>query len=77
MDLSPIRMVTSLETLQAVQKGCPARPQLAALFNGLLARMIHDGSSQNRRVTLRDRRAEPGGPEAYWPSTLRGARRDE
>jgi len=41
-----------------------------------LARMIHDGSSRNRRVALRDRRAEPGGPEAYSCSTLRvrGAR---
>ena len=30
-----------------------------------LARIIHDGSSQNRAVAKRDRRAEPRGREAY------------
>jgi len=38
---------------------------------GRLARIIHDGSSRKRRVTWRDRRAEPGGPDAYSCSTLR------
>ena len=42
-----------------------------------LARIIHDGSSRKHRVTWRDRRAEPEGPDAYSCSTLRGARRDE
>ena len=37
-----------------------------------LARMIHDGSSRTRRVTWQDRRAEPGGPDAYSCSTVRG-----
>ena len=36
-----------------------------------LARIIHDGSSRKRRVTWRDRRAEPGGPDAYSCSTVR------
>ena len=36
-----------------------------------LPRIIHDGSSRNRAVALRDRHAEPGGPEAYSCSTLR------
>ncbi len=27
--------------------------------------MIHDGSSRNRAVAMRDRRAEPRGREAY------------
>ena len=31
----------------------------------LLARIIHDGSSRNRAVAKRDRRAEPRGREAY------------
>jgi hypothetical protein len=30
-----------------------------------LARIIHDGSSRNRAVATRDRRAEPRGREAY------------
>ena len=30
-----------------------------------LARIIHDGSSRNRAVAMRDRRAEPRGREAY------------
>ena len=30
-----------------------------------LARIIHDGSSRNRAVAKRDRRAEPRGREAY------------
>jgi hypothetical protein len=29
------------------------------------ARIIHDGSSRNRAVAMRDRRAEPRGREAY------------
>ena len=29
------------------------------------ARIIHDGSSRNRAVATRDRRAEPRGREAY------------
>ena len=54
------------------------------LFNGLgseesadhrtsLARMIHDGSSRNRRAALRDRRVEPRGlapPSAAAPVPL-------
>jgi len=31
----------------------------------LQARIIHDGSSRNRAVAKRDRRAEPRGREAY------------
>ena len=30
-----------------------------------LARIIHDGSSRNRAIARRDRRAEPRGREAY------------
>ena len=30
-----------------------------------LTRIIHDGSSRNRAVAMRDRRAEPRGREAY------------
>jgi hypothetical protein len=36
-----------------------------------LARIIHDSSSRNRQAALRERRAEPGGPEAYSCSTSR------
>ena len=36
-----------------------------------LTRIIHDGSSRNRQAALRERRAEPGGPEAYSCSTSR------
>ncbi len=34
-------------------------------------RIIYDGSSRNRLAAWRDRRAEPGGPEAYSCRTLR------
>ena len=37
---------------------------LARTFSWL-ARIIHDGSSRNRAVAMRDRRAEPRGREAY------------
>jgi hypothetical protein len=36
-----------------------------------LARIIYDSSSRNRQAALRERRAEPGGPEAYSCSTSR------
>ena len=36
------------------------------------ARIIHDGSSRNRAVALRDGHAEPRDPDAYSCSTLRG-----
>ena len=35
------------------------------LLNGGSTRIIHDGSSRNRAVAKRDRRAEPRGREAY------------
>jgi hypothetical protein len=31
----------------------------------VLARVIHDGSSRNRTIVLRDGRPKPRGPEAY------------
>jgi len=40
-------------------------------MGGGLARIIHGGSSRNRQAALRERRAEPGGPEAYSCSTSR------
>jgi len=43
-----------------------------AIREGHLARIIHDGSSRNRAVALRDGHAEPRGPEAYLNSTSRG-----
>jgi len=42
------------------QGGVRLRTLLEAPFNSLRARMIHEDSSRNRRVTWRDRRAEPG-----------------
>ena len=36
-----------------------------------LAHIIHDGSSRNRAVALRDGHAEPRDPEAYLNSTSR------
>jgi len=40
----------------------------------ILARIIHDSSSRNRQAASWDRRAEPGGPEAYSCSTSKGRR---
>ena len=50
--------------------GSSARNPPALCVSGL-TRIIHDGSSRNRRVTWRDRRAEPGGADAYSCSTVR------
>ncbi len=36
-----------------------------------LTHIIHDGSSRNRAVALRDGHAEPRSPEAYLNSTSR------
>ena len=41
-----------------------SKPQRVAAVKQL-ARIIHDGSSRNRAVATRDRRAEPRGREAY------------
>ena len=45
---------------------------LALFQSWILARIIHDGSWQNRAVALRDGHAEPRDPDAYSCSTLRG-----
>ena len=37
----------------------------SAVFAKALARIIHDGSSGNRAVATRDRRAEPRGSQSY------------
>ena len=52
----------------------PRERRRQPFVNSRLARMIHDGSSRNRRVTWRDRRAEPGRTRSVLVQYVEGPR---
>ncbi|HEV8327978.1 MAG TPA: urease accessory protein UreD [Nitrospiraceae bacterium] len=77
VDLAPGATVVLWDAIASGRVAMRERWAFAAIENEIcirtpLALMIHDGSSRNRAVALRDGHAEPRGPEAYLNSTSRG-----